>query len=151
MTAPERIDVDLGHIRLHALCWGDPEGPLAICLHGFPDSAWTWRYLGPVLAEAGYRVVAPFTRGYAPSDIPDDGDFHVAALAYDALALHHALGGDGRAVLIGHDWGAMTVNAIAARTDDRFRRLVALAVPPIAVIRRQPLRGGCVCCRDRWR
>ena len=135
MTAPDRLDVDLGHLRLHALTWGDPSAPLAICLHGFPDSAWTWRHLGPALAEVGYRVVAPFTRGYSPSEVPADGDYHVAALAYDALELHRALDGDDRAVLIGHDWGAMTVHAIAARADHPFRRLIALAVPPIAAIR----------------
>lgn len=141
MTAPDRIDVDLGHLRLHALTWGDPSNPLAICLHGFPDSAWTWRHLGPVLADAGYRVVAPFTRGYAPSDIPPDGDHHVAALSYDALALHRALDGGDDAVLIGHDWGAITVHAIAARTDHPFRRLIALAVPPIAAVRDLSIRA----------
>ncbi|MXP21850.1 alpha/beta fold hydrolase [Gordonia sp. HNM0687] len=141
MTAPARIDVDLGHLRLHALTWGDPAAPLAICLHGFPDSAWTWRHLGPTLVAAGYRVVAPFTRGYAPSDVPADGDYHVAALAYDALALHRALDGDDRAVLIGHDWGAMTVHAIATRTDHPFRHLIALAVPPIAAVRDLSIRS----------
>lgn len=135
MTAPGRIDVDLGHIRLHALTWGEEPAPLALCLHGFPDSAWTWRHLGPVLAEAGYRVVAPFTRGYAPSAIPADGDYHVAALVDDALAVHRALGGGDDAVLIGHDWGALTVHGIASRADNPFRRVVAMAVPPIAAMR----------------
>ena len=49
------------------------EGPLALCLHGFPDSAWTWRHLLPALADAGYRAVAPFMRGYAPTSVPADG------------------------------------------------------------------------------
>jgi pimeloyl-ACP methyl ester carboxylesterase len=135
MTAPGRIDVDLGHLRLHALTWGEESAPLALCLHGFPDSAWTWRHLGPVLAEAGYRVVAPFTRGYAPSALPADGDYHVAALVDDALAVHRALGGGDDAVLIGHDWGALTVHGIASRADNPFRRVVAMAVPPIAAMR----------------
>ena len=46
-------------IRFHFLEMG--EGPLALCLHGFPDSPWTYRHLLPRLAEAGYRAVAPFT------------------------------------------------------------------------------------------
>ena len=53
-------------------------GPLALCLHGFPDSAHTWRYLLPALADAGFHAVAPFMRGYAPTGIPADGCFGVA-------------------------------------------------------------------------
>ena len=74
-------------------------GPLALCLHGFPDSAHTWRYLLPALADAGFHAAAPFMRGYAPTDIPADGCFRLGALIADAVALHDALGGDDRAVL----------------------------------------------------
>jgi pimeloyl-ACP methyl ester carboxylesterase len=85
---------------------GPPEGPLALCLHGFPDTAHTWRHLMPALAQSGYRAVAPWMRGYAPTEIPADGIYQVGALAVDACALHDALGADGDAVLVGHDWGA---------------------------------------------
>ena len=71
----------------------DNTGPLAVCLHGFPDSAHTWRHLLPRLADAGYRAVAPFLRGYAPTEVPSDGRFQTAASAMDALALGEALGG----------------------------------------------------------
>ena len=81
-------------------------GPLALCLHGFPDSARTWRYLLPALADAGFHAVAPFMRGYAPTEIPEDGCFGLGALVADAVGLHDVLGGDDRAVLIGSDWGA---------------------------------------------
>jgi len=60
---------------------GPGDGPLALCLHGFPDSAHTWRYLLPELAAAGYHAVAPFLRGYAPTAIPADGNFQVGALS----------------------------------------------------------------------
>src|SRR3954464_14092831 len=83
-------------------------GPLALCLHGFPDCAQTFRHLLPSLADAGFRAVAPWLRGYEPTGIPATGDYSINALAADANALHDALGGDGEAVLIGHDWGAMT-------------------------------------------
>src|SRR3954447_4475484 len=72
-------------------------GPLALCLHGFPDSAWTWRFLLPVLADAGFHAVAPFLRGYAPTQVPADGAYETGALVADAVALHEALGGDGDA------------------------------------------------------
>jgi pimeloyl-ACP methyl ester carboxylesterase len=105
-------------------------GPLALCLHGFPDAAWTWGQLLPALAGAGFHAVAPFMRGYAPTAVPADGAYDVGALAADAVALHEALGGDADAVLIGHDWGAEAAYAAAADAPDRWRRLVTLAVPP---------------------
>jgi pimeloyl-ACP methyl ester carboxylesterase len=108
-------------------------GPLALCLHGFPDSAHTWRHLLPVLAEAGFHAVAPFMRGYAPTAIPGDGGFGVGALVADAVGLHEALDGDGQAVLIGHDWGADAAYGAAAFAPDRWRRVVTLAVPPRAL------------------
>lgn len=80
------------------------EGPLALCLHGFPDSAHTWRHLLPALADAGFRAVAPFARGYAPTSLAADHDYQLGALVADAVALHTALDGDERAVIIGHDW-----------------------------------------------
>jgi pimeloyl-ACP methyl ester carboxylesterase len=105
-------------------------GPLALCLHGFPDSPWTYRYLLPQLAQAGYRAVAPFMRGYAPTQIPLDGDFSTKALASDPNALHEALGGDSNAVLIAHDWGAVAAWGALADGPSRWRRAVVGNVPP---------------------
>jgi len=104
------------------------KGPLALCLHGFPDSPWTWRHLLPELAAAGFRAVAPYMRGYAPTAIPSDANYYPAALSSDACALHEALGGDADAVLIGHDWGAAGVWGATAEPD-RWRRFVAMSVP----------------------
>ncbi|MFP5256290.1 MAG: alpha/beta fold hydrolase [Acidimicrobiia bacterium] len=120
-------DVELAHLELG-------EGPIALCLHGFPDSAWTWRHLLPALADAGYRAVAPFLRGYAPSAVPADGRYQTAALGLDACALHEALGGDGDAVIIGHDWGAMATYVAASHEPERWRRVVAMAVPPAPAV-----------------
>jgi len=89
-------------------------GPLALCLHGFPDTAHTWARLLPVLARAGFHAVAPFMRGYAPTTVPADGAFHLGALTADVVALHEVLGGSDDAVLIGHDWGAEAAYAAAA-------------------------------------
>ena len=108
----------------------DNDGPLAVCLHGFPDSAHTWRHLLPRLADAGYRAVAPFLRGYAPSAVPADGRFQTAASALDAIGLHGALGGDSRAVIIGHDWGSIITNITAAHRPDLWSKVVMSAVPP---------------------
>ena len=140
---PASADTDLMTSRLSArtvtangLQFGVLEagsGPLALCLHGFPDSARTWRYLLPVLAEAGFHAVAPFMRGYAPTDIPADNSFGLGALVADAVGLHDVLGGDHRAVLVGSDWGAEVAYGAAALAPDRWRRVVTLGVPPLAL------------------
>src|SRR5205807_4960328 len=109
---------------------GPPDGPLALCLHGFPDSAHTWRHLLPELAAAGFHGVAPWMRGYGPSAVPADGRYQTGALVADATALHAALGGDDRAVLIGHDWGAVATYGAASFAPERWQRVVAMAVPP---------------------
>ena len=108
-------------------------GPLALCLHGFPDTAHTWRHLLPALARAGFHAVAPFMRGYAPTAVPADGAYQLGALIADAVALHEVLGGGGDAVLIGQDWGAEAAYGAAAHAPDRWRRLVTLAVPPASL------------------
>ena len=108
-------------------------GPLALCLHGFPDSPHTYRHLMPALAEAGYRAVAPFMRGYAPTAIPADGRFTTTDLVADANALHEALGGDPDAVIIGHDWGVAGGWGAPVHAPDRWRRVVVADIPPMAV------------------
>src|SRR6056297_537240 len=127
------MEITEGRVRAGELEFGYLEvgsGPLALCLHGFPDSAWGWRHLLPQLADAGFRAVAPFMRGYAPTEVPADAMYQTGALASDACALHEALGGDGEAVLIGHDWGAMATYGAASLEPDRWRRVIAAAVPP---------------------
>lgn len=109
-------------------------GPLALCLHGFPDSARTWRHLLPALADAGYRAVAPFLRGYAPSEVPADGRYQTAVLGLDACALHDTLDGDADAVIIGHDWGAIATYLAANHEPERWRRVVTMAVPPAGAV-----------------
>lgn len=115
-------------IDFHYLACGT--GPLALCLHGFPDTAHSWRHLLPELARAGYRAVAPFMRGYAPTSVSPNGAYQTAALATDANALHDVLGGDERAVIIGHDWGAPATYGAAILEPSRWKRVVGMSVPP---------------------
>jgi pimeloyl-ACP methyl ester carboxylesterase len=117
-------------------CLEAGNGPLALCLHGFPDSAHTWRHLLPGLADAGYRAVAPFQRAYAPTTVPADGRYQSGVLGQDALALHEALGADGEAVVIGHDWGALGAYGAVGYEPDRWRRCVGMAVPPGGAVAR---------------
>jgi pimeloyl-ACP methyl ester carboxylesterase len=131
------VSIDEGRVDANGLSFAylaAGDGPLALCLHGFPDSAWGWRKLLPALADAGFRAVAPFLRGYAPTEVPDDGRYQTGILALDACALHDALGSGSDAVLIGHDWGATAAYGAAAWEPDRWRRVVTLAVPPPAAL-----------------
>src|SRR6476661_5695588 len=131
------MEITQGQIAANGLTFAYLEagsGPLALCLHGFPDSAWGWRHLLPALADAGYHAVAPFQRGYAPTEVPADGRYQTGALGLDACALHDGFGGDADAVLIGHDWGAMAAYAAAAWQPDYWRRIVTAAVPPASAL-----------------
>jgi pimeloyl-ACP methyl ester carboxylesterase len=115
-------------------CLETGHGPLALCLHGFPDSPWTYRYLLPALAEVGYRVVAPFMRGYAPTEVPADGRYQPGVLAADVIGLHEALGGDERAVLVAHDWGATAAYDAVALEPARWRKCIFMNLPPREVL-----------------
>lgn len=128
----DTITVPANGIEFTCLTLGD--GPLALCLHGFPDTAHTWRHLMPRLAEAGYRAVAPWMRGYAPTATAPDGAYQTGALAADAIALHEALGGGDDAVIIGHDWGAFATYGAAAAAPERWAKVVAMAVPPAGAL-----------------
>ncbi|MDP1793678.1 MAG: alpha/beta hydrolase [Acidimicrobiales bacterium] len=113
---------------------GPADGPLALCLHGFPDAAPTWNVLLAELGDAGFHAVAPWLRGYAPTSVPADGVYQTGALVADANALHEALGGGSDAVIIGHDWGAIATYGIAVSAPEKWRRVVTMAVPPAAAL-----------------
>lgn len=135
MPEPRWIDVAAPTVQLRALMWGPPDGPIALCLHGFPDSAYGFRKLAPLLVAAGWRVVAPFMRGYVPSSIPSDRSYHIGALMDDALRVRSACGPTDRDVVIGHDWGAITATGLAAMPDSPFAKAVVMSVPPSAALR----------------
>jgi pimeloyl-ACP methyl ester carboxylesterase len=131
---PQERQIELGDMSFGTLEWGDPQRPLALMVHGYPDTAWTWRHLGPRLAEQGWHAVAPFTRGYAPTSFAPDDSYLISDQVDDVLALRVALGGDARAVLIGHDWGAVSTWGVTRRAPEAFDAYVALAVPPTAAL-----------------
>jgi pimeloyl-ACP methyl ester carboxylesterase len=140
MTESRWTDVEAPAVQLRALCWGPQEGPIALCLHGFPDTAYGFRKLAPSLVAAGYRVVAPFMRGYAPSAPASDRAYHLGALMDDALQVRAASDPTDADVVIGHDWGAIAATGLAALPDSPFRKAVVMSVPPTATLRTR--RGG---------
>lgn len=119
--------VEANGLTFHYFEDGDPEDPLVLFIHGFPDTAHTWDDVRPVVAAAGFHAVSPFTRGYAPTEIPEE-DADTEVLGQDVLALIDALGHD-TAILVGHDWGASAVYSATQLDPSKVDRLVALAIP----------------------
>jgi pimeloyl-ACP methyl ester carboxylesterase len=104
------------------------KGPLVLCLHGFPDTAYSFRNQLPLLADAGYHAVAPFMRGYSPTEPAPDGRYDSPVLSEDALALIDALGYK-EAIIFGHDWGAVAAYGAAAQAPNVVQKLITAAVP----------------------
>jgi pimeloyl-ACP methyl ester carboxylesterase len=129
-------------VELHVLEEG--EGPLVILCHGFPELAFSWRHQLPVLAGAGFRVVAPDMRGYGGSSAPSQIEaYDVVSLCGDLCGLLDALDAES-AVFVGHDWGASVVWQLAVLEPERVRAVAGLSVPfvprapapPIPIMRR---------------
>nr|WP_280339834.1 alpha/beta hydrolase [Nocardia neocaledoniensis] len=109
--------------------FGPATGRPVILLHGWPYDPYSYADVGPLLAESGYRVVVPFLRGYGPTrfrspQTPRNGQ--QSAIARDIVDLMDALGID-KAVLGGFDWGARTVDIIAALWPERVKAMVAVS------------------------
>lgn len=118
--------VSANGVRFATLEAGD--GPLVLCLHGFPDHARSFRHQLPALAAAGFHAVAPFMRGYAPTEVPADGRYQSAVLAQDIVELIRALGYSAAHVL-GHDWGAVAAHGAAILAPSKITKLITAAVP----------------------
>lgn len=113
------------------------ERGLALLVHGFPESAFSWRFQIPMLAAAGFEVWAPNTRGYRGSDKPPKvADYTIDRLLADLGALIDLSGRD-RVTLIGHDWGAAQAWMFAIRRVRPIDRLVIMNVPHPACMQRE--------------
>jgi pimeloyl-ACP methyl ester carboxylesterase len=123
----------VGGLTFDVVVDGPEDGPVVVLLHGFPQTAHCWHHQVPVLAEAGYRVLAPDQRGYSPGARPEGvAAYHSTELTADVLGLADLVGAD-RFHVVGHDWGASITWQLAARHADRLRTVTALSVPhPLA-------------------
>ncbi|ADW71579.1 alpha/beta hydrolase fold protein (plasmid) [Granulicella tundricola MP5ACTX9] len=102
---------------------------LALCLHGFPEVALSWREQMLALAESGYRVWAPNQRGYGKSSRPPRmQDYAIENLMADVAALIDASGAQ-HVVLLGHDWGGIVAWCFASRRLRLLDKLVIINVP----------------------
>ena len=129
----ESIAHTLPHgITLHCRVAGAPGRPLLLFLHGFPEGAFVWDALLAHFADpahGGYRCVAPFLRGYAPSSAPAaEADYRPKLLVQDLAALIAAEGGRAAAV-VAHDWGGALAWSLASQHPELLERLMILNAP----------------------
>jgi pimeloyl-ACP methyl ester carboxylesterase len=121
------VTVANGPIELNVAVAG--EGPLILCVHGFPELWYSWRHQIEHFSRRGYRVAALDVRGYGASSRPRPiADYTMVKLTSDVAAVVDELGG-GKAVLFGHDWGAPIVWHSALLHPDRITAVAGFSVP----------------------
>lgn len=126
-AAVEIRDIIVGPYRYRARVAGPLTGELVIMLHGFPQTSFEWLHHIAVLANAGYRVVAPDQRGYSPGARPAGVEHYVLSeLTADVLGFAAASGRE-QFHLVAHDWGAVVAWATAARHPERLLSLTAVS------------------------
>lgn len=127
--------VQANGLRFHVATCGDGER-LALCLHGFPECWYSWRYQLPLLARLGYRAWAPDLRGYGQTDRPRQREDYAIERLLDDVAGLIAASGARSTVLVAHDWGAVIAWYFAMRQPHALERLVIMNVPHPAVMER---------------
>ena len=137
---------DIDGLELHAVVAGDPDDPLVVLHHGFPEFWWGWAdYVRP-LVDAGYRVLVPDGRGYNLSEAPDTlPEYTTDRLSADVATWIRSEGKES-AHVVGHDWGAAVAWDAALRRSDLVDRLVTINVPHPAAF-----AGALMPSRERWR
>ena len=121
--------IDAGVLHVGYAEAGPADGPAVLLLHGWPYDIYSYVDVAPVLASAGYRVIVPYLRGYGTTRFrstatPRNGQQSV--LAVDTIAVMDALNIE-KAILAGYDWGARTVNILAALWPERCKAMVSVS------------------------
>jgi pimeloyl-ACP methyl ester carboxylesterase len=121
--------IDAGVLNIGYAEAGPTNGPAVILLHGWPYDIYSFVDVTPAVAQAGYRVIVPYLRGYGStrflsSDTPRNGQQSVVAI--DVIAMMDALKLE-KATIGGFDWGARTANIIAALWPERCKGMVSVS------------------------
>lgn len=145
----ERL-VETNGVQLRVVEAGERGAPVVILAHGFPELAYSWRHQIPVLAEAGYHVLAPDQRGYGGSSRPEPIEaYDIHHLTADLVGLLDDVGAE-RAVWVGHDWGAAVVWNAPLLHPDRVAAVAALSVPAVPRSHVAPTRAWRKMLGDRF-
>jgi pimeloyl-ACP methyl ester carboxylesterase len=121
--------IDAGVLNVGYAEAGPSNGPVVLLLHGWPYDIYSFVDVAPLLAQAGYRVIIPYLRGYGTTrflsaETVRNGE--PAALAVDIIALMDALKIE-KATVAGYDWGARTANIMAALWPERCKAMVSVS------------------------
>lgn len=129
MAEVRERSIHVNGVDLQVMEAGDPTAPCVILSHGFPESAHSWRHQIPVLADAGYHVLAPDQRGYGFSSAPKNvADYGIQNLTGDLIGLLDATDHE-TASFVGHDWGAFVVWETGRLFPSRCNSVVGVSVP----------------------
>ena len=120
--------IDAGVLNVGYAEAGPANSPAVLLLHGWPYDIYSFVDVAPLLAQAGYRVIIPYLRGYGTTrflaaETVRNGE--PAALAVDIIALMDALKIE-KATVAGFDWGARTANIMAALWPERCKAMVSV-------------------------
>ena len=121
--------VEAGELEVGVADLGPSDGTAVLLLHGWPYDITAYADAAPTLADAGYRVLVPFLRGYGSTRFLSEASARngqQAVFAADAIALLDALGIE-RAIVAGFDWGARTASILAALWPERCIGHVAVS------------------------
>ncbi|WP_081482056.1 alpha/beta fold hydrolase [Mesorhizobium amorphae] len=113
--------------RFAYLSWGEEGAPIVFCLHGFPDTPHSFSDFATKLSSLGYRVIAPWLRGYAPSTL--DGPITTEQLVKDIKSLIDAISPNKKVFIVAHDWGAALTYLTLSQYPQLFLRAVTASVP----------------------
>jgi len=136
MAQIEHHRVSTNGIELHVAQTGPLDGPLALLLHGFPESWRAWQAQIQNLVDMGYRVWLPDQRGYNTSDKPREVNaYGIELLCADIAGLIEQSGRE-RITLMGHDWGGVVAWSLAAIRPDLIERVVIVNAPHLSAMRK---------------
>jgi len=154
------VTIQHGAIELSVVVLG--EGPLIVCVHGWPELGYSWRHQLAYFAARGYRIAAMDVRGYGKSSVPWPVEaYTMRELCSDVIAVVDALGaslgassaggpGSDQAILFGHDWGAPIVWNTAVLFPERIRAVAGLSVPFVPIRSKSFLEIAAEIYRDRF-
>src|SRR3954454_16769393 len=141
-------EIDVNGLHMHVAEQG--EGPLVVLNHGSPESWYSWRHQLAALARAGFHAVAPDQRGYGGTTRPEAIErYSLLHLVGDVIGLVDALG-DGKAIVVGHDWGASVAWHTALLRPDLVIGVAGLSVPFTPRMPVSPMSAGRRAFGDRF-